>query len=129
MQSLPASQWLITLLIAAIPFGIPIWATASERTQKTLSRRDFLTWVLLLWVLIPVAASIARDAGGPIASLAVLVLAAFLLFFYQQALVRRAREAGQPKKLAYLAIVPLLNIVIALYLLVKSPGPPAEPLA
>jgi hypothetical protein len=104
---------LMDVVIFILVFAIPIIGTRNENTNKTIGRLRFLAWFVLALLLLFIG-----FAGG----LSIIIVAVFFIFsyFFQQAVVRRARDAGYSKRLAYWAIVPVANLCICIYLLFAS---------
>ncbi len=110
--------WLIILVVA---IGLPIIIIATENSDRTLSRQRYLYRVLTFVGLILLSSVLNQlpgdsGAGQLISGLADLAAFAYGLYFYRP-IVQRLRDAGRGKALAYVAIIPLLNIIIPIYLL------------
>ena len=90
-------------------------AVLTENTDQRLERTWFAGWLasLLAFAVVTIflADGVALQVLWPIW--------ATLGFFFYRALVQRARDAGLSKMLAYIAVVPAINIPIYLYLLVR----------
>ena len=108
------------VLIVLLIFLLPVIAVAKEHTDQRINQIDFMYWVLA-YVGVPL---VIGFVGGLFAIEGIPELIAFIyslaiVFPFYQRVVRRARDAGMGKSIAYLAIVPVINIVIALILLIK----------
>ena len=122
MGTISIWHWLIVLLV----FGVPVAAVATERSGRTIPRGSYALWLLGLVAYGPVMRAVAWSgglAGSEMGTFALIFLLGLLvlLFFYNRAVVRRLRDAGHEKRLAYAGVVPFLNVLLAVYLLVK-PG-------
>ena len=111
------SVWHLLILLMVI--GIPLGAVALEGSGRRDSRRTWAMWVVGYIVGAPVLSGILAALLGETGGLVFLVAALVYAFLFYQALARRARDAGHGKTLAYVAVIPLLNIAITLYLLFK----------
>ncbi|HEY5609231.1 MAG TPA: DUF805 domain-containing protein [Alphaproteobacteria bacterium] len=115
MGSFSIWHWIILLAI----FGVPLIAVALERSDRRLSRKEFLLWVIGIVAGSAALNFVLRELFGMAGTVVWFIAFLAAAYFYQQALVRRARDAGHGKTLAYLAIIPVLNIAIMIYLLIK----------
>jgi len=93
-----------------------------ERSDKVIARGNFAVWVVVFCV-VPVLlsligpASLGRSAAIVIGSFALVLIVG--QWFLMQRYVRRARDAGMGKTIAYISILPIVNIVTTLILLTK----------
>jgi len=123
-------HWLIVISI----FGIPAIAVKTERSGKAISRTKFLSWVLG-WIAYIVIMRVVGGIGIVSETAAPLFIGlqflGMLVYFtlYYRLMVKRLRNAGQGKTLAYLAIVPIANILIPIYLLFAPPRTAEQPTA
>jgi len=108
-------HWIILLAI----FGVPLVAVALERSNKRISRKEFLLWAIGIVASSAALNFVLRELFGMAGTVVWFIAFLAASYFYQQALVRRARDAGHGKTLAYLAVIPVLNIAIMIYLLIK----------
>ena len=113
-------HWLIVLLV----FGVPVAAVATEKSGRAIPRGRYALWFLGVVAYGTVARVVAEsgvlgDQGGAIFALVYLLGLLVLLFFYNRAVVRRLRDVGHGKGLAYAGAVPMLNLLLAVYLLVR----------
>ncbi len=96
-------------------------AVWSERSAKRLKRLPFVgwfVWLIVIWGLLSfLTGSFVDDTDQFLVVLAFL-LAAFAYPAYR-CVVRRARDAGLGKWIAYISIVPILNIIIFAFLALK----------
>jgi hypothetical protein len=115
-------HWAIILLILAFPVII----VATERSGKRASRGKFALGLLLVLALacLPDVLWLFFDVRlEGLEGLLFLVGIAVTIWFYRL-IVQRARDANQSKTVAYLACVPVLNLLIYVYLL--FPGSKAD---
>jgi uncharacterized membrane protein YhaH (DUF805 family) len=113
------------LVVLLVMLGVPLVATVTENSGRCDPRGAFVWWVVGLVIGCPALTLIlgaVADANGRM--IAFLASAAFA-FVYQQALVRRARDAGQSKTLAYIAVIPVVSLGVMIYLLFKGTAPGA----
>jgi uncharacterized membrane protein YhaH (DUF805 family) len=117
-------HWLIVLLVILMP----VIAVATERSGKKLPRRKFALWIAA-WVAVFLLSHIPAGAIGIIAvpvALVLLLAWCVAVFFFYRAIVQRLRDAGHGKALGFVAIVPMLGLLVIAYLLFKpaaeSPG-------
>ena len=111
-------HWVIVLVF----FGLPILAVYRENSSERLLRIGFLKWIGI-YVGIPIlfnfVARLLLVEGGAVLGIALLIGLILVYPFYQR-VVRRARDAGMGKGIAYLTIVPLVSLFTILILLFKS---------
>jgi hypothetical protein len=102
--------WQIIIIpsILLLLFGIPFLATYSENSGRRIGRGQFALWLLSILILSSFS-SLADDLKF---ILCLFILGLAWTFLFQQALVRRVRDSGNSKSLAYIAIIPLVNIFI-----------------
>lgn len=115
-------HWLIVLLV----LGVPVAAVATERSGRAIPRGRYALCLLGVVAYGVVARAIVHigvlgDHGAAIFAVVYVLGLLVLLFFYNRAVVRRLRDAGHGKGLAYAGVVPVLNVLLAAYLLVR-PG-------
>lgn len=115
----PQMPGLALLVFAAIVYvGVPWLAVRSENSDRTSGPLPFILWFLGGYVGPPVAAIyLGPLVDAPLAAmfvaLAVATVTVFVAFRY---MVWRARDAGFPKALPMLAVVPLITIACAVFL-------------
>ncbi len=82
---------------------------------------------LVLFIGLPAVFGIVAQFLPGLATDAVLVVAGacFVYVFYQR-LVRRAREAGKGKRIAYVGAIPLANLVVFVILMVTRSAQPGD---
>jgi uncharacterized membrane protein YhaH (DUF805 family) len=122
MGSFSSWHWLTLLLMLLVVFGVPLVAVATEGSDRRLSRFGFLLWILGLFAYGFITEAIDDRArldgvGATVFHWADGIGMLVLVFFFYRAVVQRLRDAGQTKALAYVAIVPVLNLVLTLVLL------------
>jgi uncharacterized membrane protein YhaH (DUF805 family) len=115
MASFSLWHWIILLAI----FGVPLVAVSLERSDSRISRKEFLLWVIAIVAGSAALNFVLRELFGTAGTVVWFIAFLAAAYFYQQALVRRARDAGHGKTLAYLAVIPVLNLAIMIYLLIK----------
>ena len=116
-------QWLIVFLAIFVMFGLPVLAIWKENSEQRLGRLKFFYWILAI-VVVPF---FIRVVGGIFEAEVVPNLLAFIfliaiIYPVYQRVVRRARDVGMGKMIAYLSVIPLVNIVTTLILLLKPSG-------
>lgn len=107
---------LLPLILLAF---VQIAVIYKENTTKVVDRKHFL-----LIFSTSLAAGVAIGLAGELdvinsrthGVLFIVFLIIYLFYFYR-AVVRRARDAGHSKSIAYLTVIPIINIIIFLYLL------------
>jgi uncharacterized membrane protein YhaH (DUF805 family) len=118
---------LILLLLFIV---IPVAAVWTENTEKRAKRKVFGVWMVAVLALSYLFGSAMPFVGripdpNLIFGVALFVLAGLItmqvLFF--RVLVRRVRDAGHRKSLAYLCLVPMANLGLILYLAFKGSAP------
>jgi hypothetical protein len=111
-------HWLILLLILAFTAIV----VASERSGKRAGRGKFAIGLLLVLVLasLPDVLWLLFDFRlEGLEGLLFLLGIALTIGFYRL-IVQRALDAGNSKAVAYLACVPLVNLLVYIYLLFPS---------
>jgi hypothetical protein len=114
-------DWLILLIILACPVLI----VATERSGKRVSRRKFAiaSFFWLPSICVPDVLWLFFNLRTDVASIALFVARIVLVIWFYRLVVRRVGDAGHQKWVAYLACLPVVNIVFFLYLLF----PPSKP--
>ena len=107
---------------------IPAVAVYREDSGLAMGRRDFALWVVLYLIVVVASLGVAADIESHSILLAgASFTGAAVAYMFYQRVVRRARDAGLGKGIAYVAVIPLLNLVV-FFLLIMQPGvPPATP--
>ena len=106
---------------------VPFFAVRTENTDEVTPPLTFLAWFLAgyvgpIVVAFYVGPKLGFQFGLWLPSLAVSVVSVFVAFRH---LVRRARDAGFGRNLAFAAIVPLITLGCAAFL-VTSPRVPRD---
>lgn len=120
-------QFIIVVLAALFVFGIPALIIHFEKSEKKIGRARFSLWIfplLALAILTEIAGLLARSAGvdaEPIINAPLAIVGLLIIFPFYRRVVRRARDAGMGKAIAYWSIVPIFGWLLYLYLLFKSP--------
>ncbi|HTY69510.1 MAG TPA: hypothetical protein VMH36_22835 [Alphaproteobacteria bacterium] len=125
MGSFSVWHWIVLFVIVAL-LALPFVATATENTGKVVSRHRFVVWFLSTFLGIPILSS-ATAAVMPMAALLWWPIGIVVVYLYQRTVVRRCRDAGHTKALAYFGAIPLLNVAVGIYLLFKSSASPVAP--
>lgn len=114
--------WLILLIILACPVLI----VATETSGKRASRRKFAvaSFFWLPVICLPDVFWLFFNLRTDVISLGFFVARIVLAIWFYRLTVRRVRDAGHQKSVAYLACLPVVNIVFFLYLL--FPGSKAD---
>lgn len=117
---------LVTVLIALVLFiGVPAVAVYREKSELTMRRRDFVFWVVLYLIVLPVVANIVAKIMPSLAVDGVLVLVGlWVAYIFYQRVVRRARDAGMGKRIAYIGAIPVANLVVFVILMVTRSAQP-----
>ena len=114
--------WPALIIVAFL--ALPIIAIWTEKSDRRLKRGQFAKRFLGLWfavivieiVLITTLDGQDKLVGAPL-TMGISICAVFPLFRW---LVQRARDSGMRKAIVYLAIIPLVNLIILIYLLFKK---------
>ena len=113
-----------TAIIVVAFLALPIIAIWTEKSDRKLGRGQFARRFFGLWLAVTVLeiVLIATLDGqdklvGALVTMGISICAVFPLFRW---LVQRARDSGMIKAVVYLAIIPLVNLVILVYLLLKN---------
>jgi uncharacterized membrane protein YhaH (DUF805 family) len=117
MGGFSISDWLIVVVILAFPAII----IALENTSELASRRKYgaaLVSAFAVSVLGNYLTPLAADSQGAGVAVGLTILAVWI--YFTRVLVQRVRDAGHPKALAYLAVLPIANLVFFAYLLFPS---------
>jgi len=117
-------------LIVLLVFGVPVAAVTTERSGRAIPRVKYALSLIGLIAYGAVARVVAESGvfvGQSMGNFVIVYLLGLLvlLFNYNRAVVRRLRDAGHGKGLAYAGVVPVLNLLLAVYLLVR-PGVTAQ---
>ncbi len=116
------SVWLVVLVVLFALVGLPLIAVSRENGHATTGRPCFLVWTFVLLVPGTIMASsddiLVRIACG----------VAFVAYSYpfQQALTRRAREAGYSRTMAYWSVAPIVGTIIIAFLALAPPSDAAS---
>lgn len=125
-DSLILIDWVVFLLLLLLFLGGSAALVATENSSKVLSRRKFCFWItgwfvleLALVPVIPYVAFPIHPHPPDWLPRAFLLAHLILWLFPYRLLVRRCRDAGIEKWLGYVAIIPIVNLVIIVFLLFK----------
>ena len=119
------------LLVALVVLvGVPAVAVYRENSDLTMRRGPFIAWVAVCVIVLPVVFGVVESAlPGLATSIVLMVAIACILYVFYQRLVRRARDAGMGKRIAYIGVIPLASLVVPVILMIvrsASPGEPAQ---
>ena len=113
-------HWLIVLLALIAVISIPVFAVISETSQIKIKRKEFLFWIAAWFGILIVTKMLSSIiAIENFESIGGLVFYGLMYPVYQR-IVRRARDAGMGKLIAYLSIIPGVNLPCFLILLFKK---------
>ena len=117
---------LIIVAFLALPI-IAIWTERSDRRLKRgqFAKRFFGLWfaVIVLEIVLMTTLDGQDKLVGALLTMGISICAVFPLFRW---LVQRARDTGMSKAVVYLAIIPLVNLIILIYLLLKKTARDAD---
>ena len=101
-------------------------AVGRENSGLRVRRRDFAPWAGMCVFALPALASMVTASLPGAAVDAVLILAGTCItYVFQRRVVRRARDAGMGKRIAYIGAIPIVNLAVFVILLAAptaSPG-------
>ena len=101
----------ISLLVMMI--AVPIVAIYRENSDLTIRRGRFALWVLLYLIVAPTVGNVVAEVLPNIAVYVVLaVIGAVITYIFYQRVVRRARDAGKGKRIPYIGVIPIANVVV-----------------
>lgn len=109
-------SWLLMLGVFVSYVVVPFLAVRTENSDSTTGSVTFLLWFVGGYIGPPVVAYYLGTAlGAPfvVAAFAVSVVTVFIVFRH---FVRRARDAGLGRNIAFIAAVPLVTIGCAVFL-------------
>lgn len=128
---MPFVAWLLLFVIGSLKLAF--LATAFENSTARIDRLQFALCLLGVIVGLPVLAFVSQFLTEAVESFlsyrhrysagVSLVVCTLLVWAFQLALVRRARDAGRGKGLCYLAIFPLINVPIWIYFVLAPSAP------
>lgn len=114
-------HWMIVLIVVLVLFGLPILAVAMENSDRRVNRQVFIYWICVFigfefgMEFIGGWFGYGEEAGQIGMSVGFLML--YPLF---QRYVRRARDIGKGKAIAYWSIVPIINLATTFILMTKK---------
>ena len=113
-----------TAIIVVAFLALPIIAIWTEKSDRKLGRGQFAKRFFGLWlavIVLEIVLITTQDGQdklvGALVTMGISICAVFPLFRW---LVQRARDSGMIKAVVYLAIIPLVNLIILVYLLFKK---------
>lgn len=109
----------MAIVIMVVPAAISI---AVEDSEHKIGRKTFAlrTAISLLALASSISLIVIVLGYGQISSIFHYVFGSSIIFFFYRQIVRRARDAGFGKKIAYVAVIPVLNALLIAFLLVKK---------
>jgi uncharacterized membrane protein YhaH (DUF805 family) len=129
LVSIGVWQVIILFLVGVVVIGIPWVAIWTENTEARVGRQKFAVWMFSVLVFAfmsdVVLKTASQDAGMMSVAIILSVIAGsvVLQFAFARAIARRARDAGHEKRLAYLSLIPIINLVLILYLALRGSAP------
>lgn len=130
MESDPTFVLVEVFVIFAVLMAVPAVAVYRENSDLTMRRRPFVLWVLLyLIVLPPIGNAVANLVPGLATDAVLSVLGGCIAYVFYQRVVRRVRDAGKGKRIAYIGVIPVANLVVYIILMVvrtAAPGGTAQ---
>lgn len=116
-------HWVVFFVVVFLMFGLPALAIAKESSELLTSRREFLLWIAAaLGVPLIIGTAVVLLGGDEKTANGIGMLFVFLIIYpLFQRYVRRARDAGMGKLIAYLSIIPGVILATTVILLLK-PG-------
>ena len=127
MESDPAVVLVFVLVALVLLIGVPAVAVYREKSGQTMGRRDFVLWVVLYLIVLPVVVNIVAKIMPSLAVDGVLVLVGLCIaYIFYQRVVRRARDAGMGKRIAYIGAIPIANLVVFVILMVTRSARPGD---
>jgi uncharacterized membrane protein YhaH (DUF805 family) len=106
------------LIILLVIFGVPLVAVYRENSEHRINRLPFLLWVVAPYVVGLIGGYLGGTLGSEgFGGFVGLVVALAISYLSYQRYVRRAREAGLGKLIAYLSVIPLVNVLTTLVLI------------
>ena len=114
--------WPVLIIVAFL--ALPIIAIWTEKSDRRLKRGQFAKRLFGLWfavIVLEIVLMTTLDGQdklvGALVTMGICICAVFPIFRW---LVQRARDTGMSKAVVYLAIIPLINLIILVYLLLKK---------
>lgn len=108
---------LIALIVVVIV--APIVAIYRENGNLTIRRGRFALWVLLYLIVAPTVVNVVAEILPNIAGYAIVaIVGAVVTYLFYQRVVRRARDAGKGKRIAYVGVIPIANLVVFVILMI-----------
>ena len=119
-MSIGVWQIIIIAVIVLGAVGIPAYAIATDRSDRSLRRQGWWLWTgifVAFVVMILLIEGLASEALEWVSVGLALIFVLILPWFMAQRFLWRVRDAGWDLKLAYLYIFPLINLIPWLLLL------------
>ena len=105
--------------VLVIVIAVPIVAIYRENSGLTMRRGRFALWVLLYLIVAPTVANVVAEILPNIAVYVVLaVIGGIVTYLFYQRVVRRARDAGKGKRIPYIGVIPIANVVVFVILMI-----------
>ena len=116
---------LIALIVVVIV--APIVAIYRENGNLTIRRGRFALWVLLYLIVAPTVVNVVAEILPDIAGYAIVaIIGAVVTYLFYQRVVRRARDAGKGKRIAYVGVIPIANLVVFVILMIMRSASSGE---
>lgn len=116
------SGLLVVLVVLFSLIGLPLIAVSRENSLQTTSRASFLVWAFVLVV----PGTIMESSDDILVRIACVVAFVAYLYPFQQAVTRRAREAGYSRAMAYWSVAPIVGTIIIVLLALAPPSDAAS---
>ncbi|WP_420547461.1 DUF805 domain-containing protein [Curvivirga sp.] len=111
---------LVIVIILITIIYLPTFAVKNENSNKRTTRLNFLAWVLGYYSLPVFIKFNELEGASGVVTILLCYLGMFVLLYpFMQQYVRRARDAGWGKRIAFLSTIPIVNLVTTLILLLK----------
>ena len=113
----------INLILFLVIFIGSILIIRFEKSGRVLKRGQFATRAIGLIIVnfaLSLVIQLFQGSTLLVAIIVYLLISIGFLFFLYRWVVQRARDAGLGKTIAYLSIIPVVNLGILIYLLAKK---------
>lgn len=113
------------IAVVVVAIVVPVIAVYRENSDLTIRRGRFALWVLLFLIVAPTVVNVVMEVLPHIAVYAVLaVIGGVITYFFYQRVVRRARDAGKGRRIAYIGVIPVVNLVVFVILMAVPTAKP-----
>jgi len=110
-------MFLVTIFV---PAGVWIVAVRSESSGEYVTRIEFFGYFLVAITVGAFAVVLADHVNAPAGRIITAAVASIVNYLFAPQTVRRCRDAGWDKTLAYLAVIPFVGFFIFLALIFKG---------